>query len=158
MFNPFKVQLSCNTSIPTAEHEKFLEFIKSQLLAIGCDRSWREGARVHFSNNLFSLSRGRHHVMSGVNGGVIAFAPANQLVYEYRITTVGIIMLVFAAFVLLILGLNPSTPPGIPFFFIGVLFFVIGINWAVVRYRQKKFMQQLETDYHRMKQVFSQPR
>jgi hypothetical protein len=158
MFNPFKVQLSCYTSISTEDREQFLEFVKSQLLMIGCDSVRREGAQVIFSNNLFSFSRGRYHVMAGVNGGVIAFGPANQMTYEYRITTVGIIMLVFAAFGLLFLGLTPSVPVAIPFFFVGMLFFVMGINWVAIRYRQKKFMQQFEPEYHRMKQVFAQPR
>ena len=158
MFNPLKVQLSCYTSISTDDREQFLEFVKSQLLMIGCNRVWREGSQVIFSNNLFSFSRGRYHIMAGVNGGVIAFGPANQMTYEYRITTVGIIMLVFAAFGLLFLGLTPSVPVAIPFFFVGMLFFVMGINWTVIRHRQKKFMQHLEPEYQRMKQVFSQPR
>lgn len=96
--------------------------------------------------------------MAGINGGVISFGPAKQLTYEFRITTAGIIMLVFAAIGLLFLGLTPSVPTAIPFYFVGMLFFIMGINWAVIRYRQKKFMQQLEPDFHRMKQVFAQPR
>lgn len=160
MFNPFKVQLSCQTSIPTEEREKFLEFIRSQLLTIGCDRAERVGSEVTFSNNLFSFKRGRYHIMAGVNGGVITFAPFNQLTYEYRITTLAVIMLVFAAFGLIFVGLSVSTnvPDVFPFFFLGVLIFVMTINWAAIRYRQKKFMEQLETEYQRMKQVFSQPR
>lgn len=159
MFNPFKVELTCPISISTGEQEKFLEFVKSQLLAIGCDRSWREGSKVLFSNNLFGFSRGRHHVMAGVNGGGIGFGPASQLTYEYRITTLGITMLIFAGFALLIFGLSlPSDPGYFPFFFLGIMVFVLGINWTVIRYRQNKFIQQLEPDYHRMKQVFSQPR
>ena len=160
MFNPFKVQLSCQTSISTEDRERFLEFIKSQLLMIGCDRVDRIGAVVTFSNNLFSFSRGRYHIMSGVNGGVITFAPVNLMTYEYRITTLGIIMLVFAVFGLLFAGLSFSTPvPDIfPFFFLGVLIFILTINWVTIRYQQKKFMQQFEPEYHRMKQVFTQPK
>lgn len=158
MFNPFKVQLSCNTSISTEEREKFLEFVKSQLLMIGCDRVERQGSQVIFSNSLFSFSRGRYHIMSGINGGVITLEPFNHLTYEYRITTLAIIMLIFTAFALLMLALNASAPDIFPLFFLGVLILVMGINWATIRYRQKKFMEQFEPEYHRMKQVFSQPR
>jgi hypothetical protein len=159
MFNPFKVQLSCYTSISTEDREQFLEFIKSQLLMIGCDRAERAGSQVIFSNNLFSFSRGRTHMMAAVDGGVIAFGPANQLTYEYRITTLGIIMLAFAAIGLLFLVLSLSYAPTVfPFFFIGMLIFVLVVNWTIIRHRQKNFMLQLEPEYHRMKQVFAQPR
>jgi hypothetical protein len=160
MFNPFKVQLSCPTSIPSEEREKFLEFVKSQLLMIGCDSAERVGSEVIFSNNLFSFKRGRYHIMAGVNGGSFAFEPFGQLTYEYRITTLAIIMLIFAAFGLIFVGFSVSTdvPDVFPFFFLGVLIFVMAINWTAVRYRQKKFMQQLELDFQRMKQVFAQPR
>lgn len=96
--------------------------------------------------------------MSGINGGVITFEPFNQLTYEYRITTIGIIMLVFAAFAVLMLALDASTPDIFPFFFIGVLVLITTINWTVLRHRQKKFVQQFEPEYRRMKQVFAQPR
>jgi Flp pilus assembly protein TadB len=98
--------------------------------------------------------------MAGVNGGSFAFEPFSQLTYEYRITTLAIIMLIFAAFGLIFVGLSVSTdvPDVFPFFFLGVLIFVMAINWTAIRYRQKKFMQQLELDFQRMKQVFAQPR
>lgn len=153
-FNPLKIRLNCYVSVSDEERERFLEFVSSQLLMIGCDRAWREGSQVHFSNNLFSFKRGRYHVMAGVNGGVIAFAPSNQMTYEFRITTLGIIVLVFAAFALLILALNPETPRFIPLFFIGVLAIVMAINRAVIRYRQNTFFQQLQPEYERMKSVF----
>lgn len=155
LLNPLKVQLNCYSSISSEEREKFLEFVKSQLLMIGCDRAWREGSSVHFSNSLFSFKRGRYHIMAAVNGGVIGFAPSNQMTYEYRITTLGIIMLIFSAFALLILALNPETPPLIPFFFIGVLVVVMLINWVAIRYKQNKFFRQLEPEYERMKSVFA---
>jgi hypothetical protein len=160
MFNPFKVQLSCPTSISSEEREKFLEFVKSQLMMVGCDRAERIGSEVTFSNNLFSFKRGRYHIMAGVDGGTLAFEPVNQMTYEYRITILGIIMLVFAAFGLIFVGLSISTdvPDVFPFFFLGALIFLMAINWTVIRYRQKKFMQQLELDFQRMKQVFAQPR
>jgi len=159
MFNPFKVQLNCNHSIPSDEREKFLEFVNSQLLIIGCDRAWRESSQVKFSNGLFSFSRGRHHVMAGVDGGTIAFSPfSNQITYEYQSTRLGIIMTCFALFGLLIFMLNTAAPDFFSFFFLFFLAIIILINWAVIRYRQQKFLQQLEQEYKRMRNVFSPSR
>ena len=159
MFNPFKIQLSCYVSISTEDQERFLDFINSQLMMIGCDRSWREGSRVIFSNNLISFSRRNYHVMAGVNNGAFSFGPANQLIYEYRITNMGIAMFVFYVFILLLFGLTlPSASSIFPIFFMGMLILVMGINWVAIRYRQKQFLYKLEPEYQRMKQVFAQPR
>ena len=150
MFNPFKVQLTCYSSISTEEQEKFLEFLESHLLTIGCDSAWREAAGVHFSSNFFN-SHGKYHIMAGVDGGVVFFTPANRLAYEYRFTTNGVSMLVLAAFILLVLGLNPSISINDTLAIVGAVFFFTGIDWALIRYEQVKFMQQLEAEYQRMK-------
>jgi len=159
MFNPFKVQLSCDHSIPSEDREKFLEFVNSQLLVIGCDRVWREGSSVHFSNHFISFSRGRHHVMAGVDGGMLSFSPfSNQITYEYRSTRLGVVMTVFALFGLLVFMLNSSDAGFFPLLFIPFFAFIVLVNWAVIRYRQKRFLQQLEPEFGRMKKVFTQSR
>ena len=156
MFNPFRVQLNCNHSIASEEREKFLEFVNSQLLIIGCDRAWRESSQVKFSNDLFSFSRGRHHLMAGVDSGTIAFSPfSGQIIYEYQSTRLGIVMMVFALFGLLIFMLNTTALDFFPFFFLFFLVIIILINWAVIRHWQQKFLQQLEPEYQRMKKVFA---
>lgn len=156
MFNPFKVQLSCDNSIRSEERERFLEFVSCQLLIIGCDRVWQEWSKVQFSNEIFSFSRERYHMMAGVDGGTIFFSPfSNQIVYEYRSTTLGILMVFFAVFAFLLIVLNSATAGFFPFVFLFFLAVVITVNRAVIRRRQNRFLQQLVPAYERMKKVFS---
>ena len=155
MFNPFKVNIHCDHSIPSEEREKFLEFVVGQLQLLSCDRVGREGAAVRFSNNFISFSRGRHHLMAGVDSGTNEFSPfSSQLDYTYRSTRVGIVMLAFAGLALLAFIMSNEMPGFFPFFFIPFLALIIVVNWAVIRHRQKRFLQQLEPEYQRMRKDF----
>ena len=161
MFNPFKVQLSCQTSIPAEEREKFLEFLCDRLRVMGCYNIKKKDFEVSFSSSFVTVSRSyerRWSPLRGVDGGTIALSPSsNLIIYEFRTTTLAI-MWIFSCFGSLFFRILPNVPWIFPLFIIAAFTIWTLANMIYLRLQQKNLLQQLETEYQQMKQVFAQPR
>ena len=160
MFNPFKIKLTHPSSIPLEEREKFLEFVCKHLRDIGCNSIKKRDFEVNFSRPSIDLSAVPYdrNPLIWVDGGVISLSPlSNQITYEYGVTTLSFVWCV-TCFLSLFFGLSQIFPWA--FSIVCILGFTIVTltNRFFVSEQQEIFLQQLEPEYQRMKQVFAQPR
>lgn len=146
MFNPFKFRFSNTTVIRLDEQSEFLDFLCAHLKSIGCDHVKRIESGVQFVNYFLGTERGNYHLMNHVDGGIFYFSSlTGELVYEYRMTWVGIFSVSLILFTLLIPVLK----------LLSIIWIIVfSATFGITYTKHSNFFKRLPSDYLQMKKAF----